>query len=253
MLEDVQSTSFTKKIELVDADTGIDEGEEFVKVYNHFNGSYSFIIVLELQPEKSIEFITSWEAQAPEEGNYTITISAFAIQADRIGERHTLDQACFVSKNVAVLKGVPKIENVCISPVYELGHIKTFSPNQDVVVRCNVISYPDVKNVTLFLISHPIDSSPPQAWNRLAMTESQENEWIGIIPKQPDAQNVTLYIEAFSSVNVSSRRSVGSYEVVDLVKLEFKTKNTALAIIMLLIAGSIGILILERRKISEEL
>lgn len=252
-MEDAQSPSFTKKIKLVNADTGGDEGEEYVTVYNHFNGSYSFIIILELQPEKNIEFVASWKAKAQKEGNYTVTISAVATQAYRTGEQHTLDQACLTCKNVTVLKGTPKIEDICISPVHELDHIETFPPNQNIVVKCNVTSYPEVKNVTLYWIAYPTSLSPPQTWNRLAMTKSQENEWIGIIPKQPEGQNVTLYLEAFSSINVSSKRLAGSYEVVDLVKLEFKTKITALTIITVLIAGCLGIFTLERRKISEEL
>lgn len=253
LIEDTRSPNFTKKTILADANTGVVEGEKYVTVQNHFNGSYSFTTILELQPEKNIWAIASWKAQAEAEGNYTITLSAIATQAHRTGEEHRLDQTSHVSKKVEALKGAPRIEEIYISPIYDFDHTKTLPPNQNITVKCNVSSYPGVKNVTLYWISYPVGSSPPQTWNRLPMIKSQGDEWMNLIPGQPEGLNVTIFIEAFSLIDVSSMKFVGRYEVVDLGKVEFKTKITGLAIVTVLIAGCLGILVIRRRKVSEEL
>jgi len=154
---------------------------------------------------------------------------------------------------VTVLRGAPTIENASISPVYEFDHIEALLPEQDITVRCNVTSVLNVKNVTLYWIDYPIGSAPPETWYRFVMVKSQGNEWVGSISGQPAGRIVAFYLEAFSSINISSRTGKFVYEVVDLTKLEIDTKITTLTVISVLIVGCVGIFALKRRKILEEL
>ena len=193
-----------------------------------------------------VTFHVDWVARCQAAGKHTLSLLALSEDPD-VDPKFRKGQD---TREVQIVTGSPIISDLIVSPVGNLPGLDPqeayVRPGKDIEVRCN-ITCPD--GIARAIVFYSMDSLT--LWNQRAMSRNSRNEWVGIVPGQPEGTRIVLYVEAVGANGKSSRTREFACRVANLEAIESTAKIVALATVTTILLACITMLALRRRRMTK--
>lgn len=208
--------------------------------------SYTYAIKVEIVNNEVVTLHTNWDIKGDEPGKYNITVSSLSNDPFMVREYSRSTGSC----EIELISGSPVISDLRISPTSTtpgLDHdVLYVSPEEDIVVECNVSSAVELTSVKL-RFSYGLDS-----WFYVEMEYSTRGLWVGTVPGAPPNEKVRFYVEAVSLTGGMSRTSEYECTILDVQGLERDVNMIVFVTAAVMLTGSFGIFDYYRHRMKSK-